>query len=158
MSFQTDMAFYRALTLPVEVKDGKIQENPVKEAVKGRIFPTAIAVPEEQLENEPVPYIVITYDGMQSNTFTKDGTEGHFDTVQIGIEAAAADRWELARLMQLIRHHVRRYFESTDDEGDDEIPIDYDLTAGPVAWDELKPCYFQTLRYNCTTFNKNEEP
>lgn len=145
MSLITDKVFYNALRSNAALMN----------MVGGRIESTSIPVPDEQLNNEPVPYIIITFDGLQNEGFTKDNSyEGDTDKVQVSIDVAAQTRDELGDIMQAIRETVIAYFE--DDEGhawDDYeyIPSNYTLTASPIAYDSMKPCYYQTLTYNCDT-------
>ena len=145
MSLITDKVFYNALRSNAALMG----------MVGGRIESTSIPVPDEQLNNEPVPYIIITFDGLQNEGFTKDNSyEGDTDKVQVSIDVAAQTRDELGDIMQAIRETVVAYFE--DDEGhawDDYqyIPINYTLTASAFGYDSMKPCYYQTLTYDCNT-------
>ena len=98
MSLITDQVFYNALR----------QNADLMAMVGGRIENTSIPVPDDDLANQPLPYIIITYDGMQNEGFTKDDDyEGNVDKVQIGIEAAASDRETLGEIMQSVRATVK---------------------------------------------------
>jgi hypothetical protein len=145
MSLITDKVFYNALR----------SNASLMEQVGGRIESTSIPVPDEQLDNVPVPYIIITFDGLQNDGFTKDNDfEGNTDHVQVGIEVAADTRDELGDIMQAIRETVVAYFEDTEGHAWDDydfVPLNYTFTASPVGYDSEKPCYFQTLTYNCDT-------
>ena len=145
MSLITDKVFYNALR----------SNTALMEQVGGRIESTSIPVPDEQLDNEPVPYIIITFDGLQNDGFTKDNNfEGDTDHVQVGIEVAADTRDELGDLMQAIRETVIAYFEDNEGHAWDDyqyIPSNYTFTASQVGYDSMKPCYYQTLNYNCDT-------
>jgi hypothetical protein len=145
MSLITDKVFYNALR----------SNAALMQQVGGRIESTSIPVPDEQLGNEPVPYIIIAFDGLQNEGFTKDNSfEGMTDKVQVSIEVAAQTRDELGDIMQTIRETVIAYFE--DDEGhawDDYqyIPNNYTFSASQVVYDSTKPCYYQALKYDCDT-------
>lgn len=143
MSLQTDIAFYHALST-----------NPqLQKAVEGRIYNTAIPLPDEDADNCPIPYIIITYDGMTNDVTCKDDPyEGESDSVNIGVLATAETRVALADLMQIIRNTIHDYFV---ENGYDEeiIPSDYQLSATPVQYDSMKPCYWQTLTYQCDTYS-----
>lgn len=145
MSLITDKVFYNALRSNAELMA----------TVKGRIESTSIPVPEEQLLNEPVPYVIITFEGLQNEGFTKDNDfEGDLDKVQVSIVVAAQSRDELGGIMQTIRQTVIAYFEDGEGHAWDDyeyIPTNYTLTASQVAYDSIKPCYYQTLTYNCDT-------
>ena len=145
MSLITDKVFYNALR----------SNAALMAQVGGRIESTSIPVPDEDFLNEPVSYVIITFDGLQNEGFTKDNDfEGILDRVQVSIEVAAESRDELGSIMQMIRQTIIEYFE--DDEGhawDDYeyIPSNYTFTASAVGYDSMIPCYYQTLTYNCDT-------
>jgi hypothetical protein len=145
MSLITDKVFYNALR----------SNTALMEQVGGRIESTSIPVPDEEFENVPVPYIIITFDGLQNDGFTKDNNfEGDTDHVQVGIEVAADTRDELGDIMQAIRETVVAYFEDTEGHAWDDydyVPVNYTFTASLVGYDSTKPCYYQTLNYNCDT-------
>lgn len=144
MSLLTDKAFYNALHT----------SRLIWRKTDGRIYATAVPVPDDQLENTPLPYIIITFDGMKNEGVTKDDSyEGNTDTVNVGITAVAESRHKLGELMEAIRVHVESYFINADEETEDFelIPNSYELTAGEVGFDPLVPCYFQKLSYQCDT-------
>lgn len=144
MSLITDKVFYNALR----------QDADLMAMVDGRIENTSIPVPDDDLKNQPLPYIIITYDGMQNDGFTKDNDyEGDTDHVQIGILTAASDRETLGDIMQRIRQTVVDYFQQADDQQPDFalVPLRYTLEATPVDYNSLVPCYYQTLQYDCDT-------
>ena len=145
MSLITDKVFYNALR----------SNAALMAAVGGRIESTSIPVPDEEFENTPLPYVIITFDGLQNDGFTKDNNfEGDTDHVQVGIEVAADTRDELGDIMQAIRETVVAYFEDTEGHAWDDydyVPVNYTFTASPVGYDSEKPCYYQTLNYNCDT-------
>lgn len=145
MSLITDKVFFNALK----------SNTSLVQLVGGRVYNTSIPVPDEELLNEPVPYIIITFDGMSNDGQTKDDTfEGDTDKVTVSIEVTAPDRETLGNLIGQIRTTVKSYF--MDDSGHatedyDLVPLGYDLTASPIQFDSLKPCYYQTLSYSCLT-------
>ena len=147
MSLVTDKVFYRALqaSLGIVASTG------------GRIYNTSIPVPDEQLDNEPLPFIIVSFDGMNNDGYTKDNSyEGDTDHVTISIEVAANTREELAVLMEDIRKQICTYFDTyTPSEGTEDlsdlIPDDYTLSASAIQYDSVKPCFYQTLTYACDT-------
>lgn len=144
MSLITDKVFFNAL----------MSNQSLVLKVGSRIENTSIPVPDDQLDNEPVPYIIITFDGLMNDESTKDSSfEGDNDKVQISIEVTANDREELGDLTTEIRRTIISYFESDDHEKDDYdlIPEDYDFSASNVVYDSTKPCFTQTLTYRCDT-------
>ena len=145
MSLITDKVFYNALR----------SNAALMEQVGGRIESTSNPVPDDQLDNVPVPYVIITFDGLQNEGFTKDNSyEGDTDKVQVSIDVTAQTRDELGDLMQAIRDAVIEYFEDTEGHAWDDydyVPNSYTFSASPVAYDSMKPCYYQTLTYDCDT-------
>lgn len=145
MSLITDKVFYNALRSNAQLM----------QAVGGRIESTSIPVPDEDLPNTPVPYVIISFDGLQNEGFTKDNDfEGNTDKVQISIEVAADDRDKLGNIMQMIRRTVIEYFEDEDGHAWDDyqyIPTNYTFTASAIVYNPDKPCYEQALTYNCDT-------
>ena len=145
MSLITDKVFFNALKSNAQL----VQD------VEGRIYSTAIPTPDEEFLNEPVPYIIITFDGLQNEGWTKDNSyEGNNDKVNIGILVAAEDRESLGALMEDIRKTVIEYFEDTvghTKEDYELVPDEYSLTASAIQYDSLKPCFWQSLNYACDT-------
>ena len=144
MSLITDQVFYNALKSNTELVT----------KVGGRIENTAITVPDEQLLNQPVPYIIITFDDLKNEGFNKDNSfEGDIDKVWIGIEIAAEDRETLGDIAQAIRQTVKSYFLSTEHSKDDYdlVPENYEFSASKIQYDPIKPCFWQRLHYECDT-------
>lgn len=145
MSLITDKVFYNALR----------SNAALMAQVGGRIESTSIPVPDEDFLNEPVPYVIITFDGLQNEGHTKDNDfEGETDKVQVSIEVAAESRDELGQIMQTIRQTVIEYFEDEEGHAWEDyayIPSNYQLTASAIGYDSMKPCYYQTLQYKCDT-------
>lgn len=152
MSLQTDTIFVKAL---------RSDETLIAKLPAGDVYNTAIALPEEEALNAPLPYIIVSYDGLNNQDWTKDDSyDGNTDRVTIGIEIAAQTRPDLAELAIQVRDTIRDYFndyEPTDDDSEEEaedaklIPNDTQLTASPVQYDDIKPCYWQRLTYQCDT-------
>ena len=145
MSLVTDKIFYNALR----------SNDELMATVDGRIESTSIPVPDDEFENTPLPYIIITFDGLQNEGYTKDNNfEGHQDRVQVSIEVAANTRDDLGDIMKTIRQTIIDYFEDDEHHEVDDydlVPKNYVFTAGPIVYDWMKSCYFQTLSYNCDT-------
>ena len=146
MSLQTDIIFIKALKADEELS----------EQLGGRIYSTAIPLPDEELDNAPLPYAIVSYMGMDNDGQTKDDLyEGETDNVRISVEVAAKTRTELAQLMISVRDAVHGYFTDGHEEDEEDealIPLDYQLTAQPVTYDQYKPCYWQVLDYQCDTY------
>lgn len=120
-------------------------------AIDGNIFSTAVPVPDEDLDNVPLPYVIVTYDGMTQDTDTKDqsGYESDSDINTCRVEIVAESRESLAELISDARRAIRKFFE----DGDELSVEDYTVSAGRVDYDPQKPCYYQDLTYLITTPN-----
>ena len=122
----------------------------------GDVYNTAIGLPDEDLDNAPIPYIIVHFDGLTNNAETKDDPfEGDTDDVQISIEIAARTRIELGEIADQIRKDVHNYFINASEEDDDFdlVPADYTFSAQAVNYDPLKPCHWQILNYQCDCNN-----
>ena len=147
MSLITDVIFVKALRSNAEL---------IAQLPAGDVYNTAIALPDMDADNAPPPYVIVTFDGLTTDGQSKDNDfEADSDRVQIGIEIAATTRQQLGTLATAIRQTLRDYFnEHQDDDSDEDnalIPIDMMLSAQPVQYDSLKPCYWQVLTYQCDT-------
>ena len=170
MSLLTDRIFFDALSADTELMT----------AIGNRLYCTSIPVPDLQADNTPVPYVIITFDGLNNQDTTKDDPfEGGTDQVNIGIEVAANDRLQLAELTQKIRRIIHEDFsyqwryEELQANGERlvtsngfllrvlkdfdkmvrQMPQDYTFTADAVQYDSMKPCYWQVLHYQCDMYN-----
>ena len=145
MSLQTDIIFVKAL---------RANANLMKQLAAGDVYNTAIALPDEDLDNAPLPYVIVSFDGLTNDVETKDDPyEGDSDNVTISIEIAARTRTELGQLAEAVRSQVHDYFVNADptDDDSDLVPLDYQFSAQQVNYDQLKPCYWQVLSYQCDT-------
>ena len=145
MSLQIDIIFVKALRENADL---------MKQLPAGDVYNTSIALPDEDLNNAPLPYIIVSFDGLTNDVETKDDPyEGDSDNVTISIEIAAKTRPELGQLAEDVRRQVHQYFVDADptDEDADMIPLDYQFSAQQVNYDQMKPCYWQVLTYQCDT-------
>jgi hypothetical protein len=145
MSLQTDIIFVKALRANADL---------MAQLAAGDVYNTAIALPDEDLDNAPLPYAIVTFDGLNNDIDTKDDPfESDSDSVNISIEIAAKTRNELGQLASAIRRQVHQYFINADptDEDYELIPHDYQFSAQAVNYDQMKPCYWQVLTYQCDT-------
>jgi hypothetical protein len=116
--------------------------------IGGRVVSTCFEIPPDELDNTDVPNIIITDDGMQNNVTTKDCVwEGAEDQVQVTVDIAANDPSEVKQIMRMVRKAVEVYMASLGNE----MPTLVSLTAGELAWDWMKPCYYKPLIYQCIT-------
>ena len=147
MSLITDAIFVKALRSNAAL---------IAALPAGDVYNTAIALPDEDADNAPLPYVIVSFDGLQNQDQTKDDDfEAESDSVQIGVTVCAETRPQLGELAMAVRRTVREYFrEHQGDDSDEDyalIPEDMALQAGGVQYDSLKPCYWQQLTYQCDT-------
>ena len=145
MSLLTDIIFVKAL---------RANEDLMAQLPAGDVYNTAIALPDEELDNAPLPYIIVSFDGLTNDVETKDDPfEGDSDNVTISIEIAAKTRPKLGELADAVRKQIHDYFVEADSDIEDAdlIPLDYQFSAQTVNYDSLKPCYWQVLTYQCDT-------
>lgn len=145
MGLSTDSIFIAAISSDNDIMAalGKTSKRPA------RLYSTAIPLPDEQADNVPVPFVIVTLDGLTNDETTKDDPfESNDDKVTIGITVAASNRKALADLTQAIRSTIHQYMM------ENETPVeDYAFSAEAVQYDSLKPCYWQTLVYQCDVNN-----
>ena len=145
MSLQNDIIFVKALRANADL---------MAHLAAGDVYNTTIALPDEDLDNAPLPYVIVSFDGLTNDVETKDDPyEGDSDNVTISIEIAAKTRTELGQLAEAVRHQVHDYFVNADptDDDSDLVPLDYQFSAQQVNYDQMKPCYWQVLSYQCDT-------
>lgn len=149
MSLQTDIIFVKALRSNAAL---------IGRLPAGDVYNTAIALPDEQAENADLPYVIVSFDGMNNQGWTKDDDfDGTTDQVTIGVEIAAKTRPELADMAIEVRRTLCDYFRAHEGEDGDAdyalIPDSMQLQAQGVQYDSDKPCYWQLLTFVCETEN-----
>lgn len=139
MSLATDSIFVKAIQ-----SDASLMQK-----IGGRLYGTAIGLPDEEADNVPVPYIIVTFDGLTNDQGTKDDRyESRYDKVEIGVEVTAKTLDDLHILTEMVRDTILSYLRSRTTAVDD-----YLFTAEGIQYDSMKPCYWQVLRYQCDTIN-----
>lgn len=147
MSLQTDTVFIKALSGNAELM---AQIGATADSLP-RLYGTAIPLPDEDADNVPVPYVIVTFDGLTNDAQTKDDPyEGDEDSVNIGVTVVARNLNELHELTQTVRDTILQYMRNHETEVDD-----YQMTASAIQYDSWKPCYWQTLNYQCDTNRDN---
>ena len=135
MGLSTDSIFIYALSASEDIM----------QAVDGRIYGTAIPLPDEEADNVPVPYIIVTFNGLNNIDETKDDMyESDYDSVNIGIEVTGKTLGHLHDLTEMVRNVIHQYFVNN------ETPVEgYQFSAQPIIFDSEKPGYWQVLNYSC---------
>lgn len=144
MSLKTDLFFARSC-----------RRLSIMETTEGRVFNTGRDEISE--EEDKIPYIIITNDGTQNQEESKDAeVETAYDNDTVSVLIVSDTRSHLAELAEEVRNSVRDDVEDMDEEMAKEFGFmieDYSFTASPVEYDPSKPCFFQTLTYQCETQN-----
>ena len=127
------------------IYDALTADNGIGLLLRGGIHSTCIEVPPTEDDNTPLPYIVITDGGYTNELGTKDYVwEGPTDHCKASVIVSANSPAEVKRLRRLIRQAIELHVVAMA-----EPPM---LTASNndgVAWDWTKPCYYDTLHYQC---------
>ena len=143
MGLSTDSIFIAALSASEDIM----------EATGGRIYGTAIPLPDEDAENVNPPYIIVSFDSLNNDQTTKDDRyESEYDKVAIGVTVVAGKLGALHDLTQMVRDVILSYFRSNATAVED-----YDFSAQAIQFDSMKPCYWQVLSYQCEVNNENDE-
>lgn len=116
----------------------------------GRIYSTCVEVPPVEDDNIPLPYIVIAEGSGQNDLGSKDTVwESGMDVVSAGVIISAESPLEVKRLRRLVRAAVSSYVGSMTTGR----PWLRSLITDGIAWDWTKPCYYDTLHYQCDMEN-----
>ena len=118
-----------------------------------RLYGTAIGLPDDDADNVPVPYVIVTFDGLTNDQGTKDDRyESDYDTVNIGVEVTAKTLDDLHTLTQMVRDTILSYLRTNE-----TAILDYNFAAQQIQYDSLKPCFWQVLTYQCDVNNTYDE-
>ena len=162
MSLATDSIFTTALQSNSDLMAtlGYVAPTLTDKGKPARLYGTAIPLPDEDLDNVPVPYVIVTFDGLNNDAGTKDDRyESEYDRVNIGIEVVGKTLEDLHGLTQAVRETILAYMKAQNYELGDAFTIDdFTFAAQAIQYDSLKPCYWQVLAYQCDVRNLlNEE-
>lgn len=147
MAKELDEIFYDALR----------SSQAIMRLTDGRIFSTCIEVPPAEDDNTPIPYIIITDDGYTNDLGTKDWMwEGPMDHCKASVIISAGDRSEVATLRRLVRQAIENYVFVQARKGE-AIPMLTNTNSDGTNWDWTKPCYYDTIHYQCD-MDVQEEP
>ena len=131
------------------IYDAICADAELMEAIGNRVVSTCFEIPPTDEDNTPLPNIIITFDGFQNLEDTKDDLwEGSDDRVQVGVDVAANSPDEVKQIVRKVRKAVEQYIGTLYTQGED-IPELVSLTSDGLAWDWMKPCYYQRLTYQC---------
>ena len=125
------------------IYDALKADSGITALVGDRIQSTCFEVPPTEDDKTPVPYIIITDDPFQNDLGTKDDVwEGYTDRVQASVEIAAKNPAEVKELRGMVRRAIGRYVAGLEY---DQRPYLVSVSNDGIAWDWLKPCYYDRL-------------
>lgn len=132
------------------IYDAICADAALMEAIGNRVVSTCFEVSPTEQDNTPIPYVIVTDDGFQNQVGSKDTVwESGEDRVQAGVEVAAESPAEVKRLIKMVRQAVEQYVCQMYTDGDTTPELE-SLSSDGLAWDWMKPCYYQRLTYQCT--------
>jgi hypothetical protein len=132
------------------IYDAICADTALMEAIGSRVVSTCFEVPPAEADNTPLPNIIVTDDGFQNQVGTKDCVwESGEDRVQVTVDVAADSPKEVKRLISKVRRAVENYIILMS-ATDGCIPELDSLSSNGIAWDWMKPCYYQQITYQCT--------
>ena len=145
-----DKIFFDAITADAELM----------QAVGNRVKSTCFEVPPEEVDNTPLPYILILDEGKAPSQTTKDDEWMPSQwRVGAGVEVGAKSPNEVDALVMKAMKAIAKHILTLARQ-DAEIPYINDgfpQTQG-VAWDWTKPCYFDVAHYQCDIdYNDDEQ-
>lgn len=149
MGLATDSIFIAAIASNQELMEqlGKTSRK------AARLYSTAIPLPDDEADNVPLPFVIVTLDSLTNDQTTKDDPfESDSDQVNIGITVAASNRDALYELTNEIRRTVHTYMQESQ-----QAVEDYQFSADGIVYDSLRPCYWQTLVYQCDVNHLTED-
>ena len=157
MSLATDSIFVTALQSNSELLEKLTEyiddDDNIQYDETPRLYGTAIGLPDDDADNVPVPYVIVTFDGLTNDQGTKDDRyESEYDRVNIGVEVTAKTLDDLHDLTQMVRDTILSYLRTND-----TAIIDYQFAAQQIQYDSMKPCYWQVLTYQCDVINSNDD-
>ena len=151
-----DEILYNAIMADDDIKDA-VKNTDARGTVTGyRIVSTCFEVGPDEQDNTPLPYVIVTDDGAENGEGTKDDVwESSEDTVQASIEVGADSPRAVKSLIRMCRHAVAAEVARMAARGE-EIPQLVSVQLNGVGWDWMKPCYHETITYQCITPNSYE--
>jgi hypothetical protein len=153
MGLLTDTFFIRAI---------KSNSDLLAKLPAGDIY-NNVADPDFDMDNVPLPYIIVNNDGGQEGDTTKDTmSESTEDRVNISVLMVCRNRKELADMTMAVRKTISDFMKATwgrisegdTEEGDEIAPIEYEFSFSDIAYMMDKPAHRQMFYYNCVTPNE----
>ena len=155
MGLLTDIFFVKAI---------KSNEWLLSVLPKGNVY-NNVADPDFDMQNVPLPYVIVNNDGGDNLVATKDDEfEGQEDRVTISIRMVARSREELAEMAVQVRRTIVDYTRAAQQrieageavDGDQYAPYQYTMRFSDISFDMEKPSHSQMFYYDCLTPNETE--
>lgn len=132
------------------IYDAICADTALMEVIGSRVVSTCFEVPPAEADNTHLPNIIVTDDGFQNQVGSKDCVwESGEDRVQATVDVAASSPEEVRRLIRMVRRAVENHIILMS-ATDGCIPELDSLSSNGIAWDWMKPCYYQQITYQCT--------
>lgn len=121
-----------------------------------------VADPDFDMENVPLPYIIVNNDGGSNDDFSKDNDyESGNDKVSVSVRIVARNRKELDDIASTVRQTIHQYICDMDDQlsageepdGWELKPEEYAFSFSDVAYDMQKPSHYIMFYYTCEVKN-----
>ena len=128
-------------------------DSDLMQSVGSRIESTCFEVSPDEQDNTQLPCIIVTDDGLTSTPDTKDNEwESTEDRVQASVEIDGRDPKEVKSLVRKARRVIAAYVCQLEAQGED-IPRLQSVQTNGISWDWMKPCYHETITYQCDVDN-----
>lgn len=151
MAKELDEIIYDAL-----MADSDITElcGYVADTTPARIYSTCVEVPPTDADNTPLPYIIITDDPLTNEIDSKDDEwESDWDNMQASVIINCESPKKVKQLRRKVRHAIAEYVNSMTDN----VPMLRSFSNEGISWDWTKPCYYDTLHYQCAMYIDRED-
>lgn len=133
--------------LDIILYEAIVADDALMQIIGGRVRGTCFEIPPTEQDNTPIPNIIVTDDGFQEQSWTKDDLwDSLSDRVQATVDIAANNPAEVKDIATKVRRAVNNRIAQMCNIGE-SIPTLQALTSDGIAWDWLKPCYFTKLVY-----------
>lgn len=134
--------------LPYQIiNDALRADDDIMRETGGRIYPVCIEVPPMDQDKTPLPYIVIMKNGFSNQPGDKDREwEDDEETTMTSVLVSAKNPKSLDSLVTCIRKAVAGYIGQMDYG---ERPALLRVSSEGSAWDWTRPCYHETINYQC---------
>jgi hypothetical protein len=135
-----------AMELSEIIYNAICSDQTIMAALKGGVHDTCVPVPPHLEDNTLCPYIIVMENPYTNDQGTKDNVwESDQDRVGVSVQICADDPATVRTLRRKVRHAIAEYVLNN------ETGYIYlvSSTNDGIAWDWTKPCYYDTLHYQC---------